>query len=279
VRVERIDEPDTGCLRLARRARPIRTPAGCVAGVLAFGDVASAQLGEAHLAGACGKKRAGACGDGPTRLAGEGRAGRDRLEVPATAAAADRAVKLDRDVAELAGHPVRIRGTAGHRDDRATDAGRHRDIDEVVLAAAGPVGRLAERGDVRVAVEERRQSESCLHVVRERHVTEIRTEVRRLDDRAGARVDWPGLEIPMPMIDARTSSGARSRAAMSAATHASTTAAGPSSLGVSVATRVSREPSGWTTAARIWVPPRSSARTRRDSRAKPRNRGLGSRAF
>ena len=37
----------------------------------------------------------------------------------------------------------------------------------------------------------------------------------------------------MPMIDSRTSRGARSRAEMRAATQASTTAAGPSSLGVS----------------------------------------------
>ena len=166
--------------------------AGRVAGVLAFGDVAGAQLGEAHRAGARGKKRAGAGGDRRTRLAGEGRAGRDGLEVAAPAAAAERAVELDRDVAELAGHAVGAVEQPAVRDDRATDAGRHREVDEVVLAAAGAEGRLAERGDVRVAVEERRQAESCLDVVGERHVTEVRTEVRRLDDRAGARVDRAG---------------------------------------------------------------------------------------
>ena len=95
-------------------------------------------------------------------------------------------------MAELAGHPVGAVEQPAVRDDRATDTGRHRDVDEVVLAAAGAVGRLAERGDVRVAVEERRQAEGCLHVVGQRHVTEVRTEVRRLDDRAGARVDRAG---------------------------------------------------------------------------------------
>ncbi len=74
----------------------------------------------------------------------------------------------------------------------ATDPGRHRHVDEVVLTAAGPVGRLAERGDVRVPVEERRQAERRLHVIGQRHVAEARTEVRRLDDRARARVDRAG---------------------------------------------------------------------------------------
>ena len=191
MRVERVDEPDTRC-RDGSPGPSHQDAAGCVPGVLAFGDVAGAQLGEAHLAGARGKKRAGAGGDRRARLAGEGRAGCDGLEVPAPAAAAHRAVELDRDVAEFAGHPVGAVEQPAVRDDRATDTGRHRDVDEVVLAAAGAVGRLGERGDVRVAVEECREAERHLHIVSQRHVPELRTEVRRLDNCAGARVDRAG---------------------------------------------------------------------------------------
>ena len=56
----------------------------------------------------------------------------------ARAAAAQRPVHVDRQVAELAGDPIRAgqQPTAG--EDRAADAGRDGQVDEVVRALPGP---------------------------------------------------------------------------------------------------------------------------------------------
>src|SRR5882672_12347556 len=79
----------------------------------------------------------------------------------------------------------------------------------------------------------------------------------------------PGEDRPMPAITAATSVGAPARASLAASMQPATTAAGPSSLGVGRSILASRAPSGRTTAARIRVPPRSTAMTGREDRAKP----------
>jgi hypothetical protein len=103
---------------------------------------------------------------------------------------------------------------------------------------------------------------------------------RKLGPRLGGSMTWPvrgssgpGDETPMPTIASATSRRTSSRAVRAAWMQASTTAAGPCSFGVSRSTRARRLPSGRTTAARIWVPPRSTAMTGWESRAKPRARG------
>ena len=77
----------------------------------------------------------------------------------------------------------------------------------------------------------------------------------------------PGLETPTPAMAPARLRGARARDMRRASTQASTTASGPFALGVSVAIRATRLPSGRITAARTWVPPRSRARTGRADRA------------
>jgi hypothetical protein len=73
----------------------------------------------------------------------------------------------------------------------------------------------------------------------------------------------------MPAIASAMPAGASARARRAASRHAATTAPGPWSLGVGRSFRASRVPSGWTIAARICVPPRSTAMTGREDRAKP----------
>src|SRR5262245_19386134 len=79
----------------------------------------------------------------------------------------------------------------------------------------------------------------------------------------------PGDEIPIPARASRTEAGTSSRARLATSRQASTMAAGPACVGVSRSVRPSREPSGRTIAARIRVPPRSTAMTGREDRAKP----------
>ena len=206
VRVERVDEADTALRRLrggpapsgrhrSRRPRPrLRRRRERSA---RRGPPAPARAARNGLAPAATAARASRARAVPRR---------DGLEVPAPAAAAERAVELDRDVAELAGHPVGTVEQPAVRDDRATDAGRHRQVDEVVLAAAGAVGRLAERGDVRVAVEERRAGRALPRRRRRaaRHGSSDRGSAARRPRRRAGR-PGRGWRCRCPMIDSRTS--------------------------------------------------------------------------
>src|SRR6266550_5339753 len=79
----------------------------------------------------------------------------------------------------------------------------------------------------------------------------------------------PGEDTPIPAICSATSRLTPSRAARAAMRQCSTLAAGPSAVGVPRSMRARRVPSGRTTAARIRVPPRSTAMTGREDRAKP----------
>src|SRR5207302_2915715 len=90
---------------------------------------------------------------------GETRPAGVRLDVAEPTAATARPVEADRHVAELAGEAIGAveEPAAGH--DRAADAGRDRQVDEVVVALRGAERPLAEGRDVRVPVEERRQVE------------------------------------------------------------------------------------------------------------------------
>jgi hypothetical protein len=105
-----------------------------------------------------------------------------------TPAAAQRPVRVDRDVAELAGHPIGSveQPPVGHN--RPADAGRHSHVDEVGLPASGAVRGFAERGHVRVAVEERGHAERAFDRVCQRDVVEVGAEIGWLDDDAGTRV-------------------------------------------------------------------------------------------
>jgi hypothetical protein len=79
----------------------------------------------------------------------------------------------------------------------------------------------------------------------------------------------PGDETPIPAMPAAISEPASSRARRAASTHDRTMPAGPCSVGVGRSLRAMRVPSGSMTAARILVPPRSTAMTGREDRAKP----------
>ena len=79
----------------------------------------------------------------------------------------------------------------------------------------------------------------------------------------------PGDEIPIPAMLAATSEPASCRARVAASMHRATMTEGPCSVGVGRSLRVSRVPSGSMTAARMRVPPRSTAMTGREDRAKP----------
>ena len=265
MRVEAVHEPDAGDGDRATGLGHERR-AGRVAGILAGRDVARRQGFHADDRRTGGQGAAIPGVHGGARVAGERGPRGDRFEVADAAAAAAGSVEHHRDVPQLAGQPVRTVEQPAAADDPATDPGRHGQVDEVVAVAAGAERRLPERGHVRVAVQEGRQAERRLDLAGERDMVEVRAEVRRLDDRARERVHRPGRGIPMPASWSATVAGAADRADRSAAMQAATIAAGPSALGVRVALRASREPSGRTTAARMWVPPRSSARTGRGDR-------------
>ena len=108
------------------------------------------------------------------------------------AAAAARPLERDRDVTELAGEAVRAVQELAGGDDRAADARRDRQVDEVVLALRRTEGVLAERRDVRVPIEERRQAELVAQRGRQRDVAEVRAEVGRLDDDTRPGIERPG---------------------------------------------------------------------------------------
>ena len=120
-------------------------------------------------------------------------------------------------------------------DDRAADAGRDRQVEEVVDAARRrrrPPRRARRRScRGRGTSAGRAPASTCIG---QRDVAEARAEVRRLDDRRPrAGRAGPGAEMPMPTIDvADLGRRAVARGDRRAATHARrSTAAGPSLAG------------------------------------------------
>ena len=179
---------------------------------------------------------------------------------------------VDRHVAELAGEAVRAVEELAAGDDRAADAGRDGQVDEVVDAARRAEGLLAERGDVRVAIEERRQARALARAPRRAGCrgTAGRGWAARRRRRSAGR---PGRATRSPMPgDARRPRPARrrrGRASRPSTQQPRRRPRDPRSSGVGRSMRASRVPSGRTTAARIRVPPRSTAMTGREDRAKP----------
>ena len=103
----------------------------------------------------------------PVRLAqqlAQGRAGDEGLQAAAVAAAADRTLRVDEDVADLAGDAARAAERPAVDDQAGADARRQPQVHEHPRAAPGAEGRLAERADVRVVVEVHRRGEPPLEL-------------------------------------------------------------------------------------------------------------------
>src|SRR6185295_17380008 len=111
----------------------------------------------------------------------------ERLEAAAVAAPADRALRIDQDVADLARDAARPAKRSPTDDEPGADAGGETQVGHDLDALAGPERRLAERPDVRVVVEVDGQPEALLHL------GGGVDPVERRDDRAG--VHEPGLAV------------------------------------------------------------------------------------
>ena len=174
-------------------------------------------------------------------------------------------------VAELAGEAVRAVQDLAAGDDRAADAGRDGQVDEVVAAARRAEGRSPSAATFVSRSRNAGRSSASRELRGERDVPELRAEVGRLDDDAGRTGSTgPGDEMPMPAMLAATSAGVAAGARVAARRRTRRRRPrDPRRLGVGRSLRASRVPSGWMTAARIRVPPRSTAMTGREDRAKP----------
>ena len=118
-------------------------------------------------------------GDGQVAVAAaqhlEQRAGRGgRLEAAAVAAAADGALGVDEDVAELAGHAAGAAVEPPAEDQPRADAGRELEVDEVRRAASRAVGQLGQRAEVRVVVDADRDVEPPPHLLAGGHADPAR---------------------------------------------------------------------------------------------------------
>ena len=91
-------------------------------------------------------------------------AGDEGLEAAAVAAAADRALGIDQDVADLARDAARAAEGAAVDHEAGADARRQAQVGHHVGAAADAEGRLAQRADVGVVVEVDGQPEALLHL-------------------------------------------------------------------------------------------------------------------
>jgi hypothetical protein len=99
-------------------------------------------------------------------------------------------------VAELAGRPVRTVEQPAVGDDRAADARRDRQVDDVVAAPGRAECPLTERSDVRVALEECGQADGGPDRRPDREAPERPAEIRRVTERAGPRVERAGRGDP-----------------------------------------------------------------------------------
>ena len=111
-----------------------------------------------------------------------------RLEAAAVAAAADRAVLVDRHVADLAGLAVDAAEQVAADDepgaDRVADADEHRRRD----GARASLARLGETAEVRLAVDEDGAADAGLKALGDVDALPAAQEARR-GDHAGARID------------------------------------------------------------------------------------------
>jgi hypothetical protein len=260
VRVERVHVADARNRDRAPSAGH-QVRAGTIAGALARRHVDRRQLAVGVVPRSLGEERRLAAVDHRVRQLREARAACVCLDVADAAAAALGAVEGNRDVAQLAREAVRPVQQLAAQDDRATDSGRDGQVDEVVAVPGGAKRALAERCDVGVPIKERRQAEALAEGAGKLDVPELRAKVRGVKDDAADRVERPGGGD----ADSRDVASASRAASMQSAS----TAAGPSSFGVGRSKRACRVPSGSTIAARIRVPPRSTAMTGREDRAKP----------
>ena len=120
----------------------------------------------------------------------------ERLEAAVVAAAARRAVRVDRLVADLAGRPVMPEMDAAVDRDDATDPGPERQPDHRLGATAGTEPELGQAEGPRVVDQGDRDAEGRL----ERRARRLaRPVVRHVDEeagRAGRRVVQPGHADP-----------------------------------------------------------------------------------
>src|SRR5581483_1788787 len=170
----------------------------------------------------------------------------ERLQVALRAAAAAGPAGLHGDVAELAGRARRAAPELAVEHDAAPDAGAGPDRDPVAGAAPGAGRLFGQDGDADVVVEPDRHAEPARQLVGQRHVL-------------------PAVEVGRgPQDPARrgpTSTFAWWVASRTAAAIRSITGRGRPSLPVDFLARATISPFGATIAARIFVPPRSTAPT------------------
>ncbi len=268
--VQRVDEADAGDCECASAALH-DFAAGLVAGVLALRDVPSLDGVDALLRGPLAQERAA---PGERRRAGRlghGRAAEERLEV-ADAAAAAHALHRDGRVAELARGAVRAVEDPAVGDDGSADAGRDGEVDEVRAVAGRPEGHLAEGGDVGVPLQEGRQAEARSQL-RRRSGTSTKSGpmLGVCDHHAAPRVHRTRAGDADSRDRVADFAGTPSRALLQRRLAGIQDRRGAVRDGVRPRATASREPSSMTTAARMWVPPTSSARTGRADRGKPRD--------
>src|SRR2546425_2092235 len=116
--------------------------------------------------------------------------GRERLNAAVAAASAARAFERHRDVTDLPRRIGRTAQEAAVADDRAADARRDRDVDEVAYAPRGAGDRLAHGGHHRVAIEvDRIELECARETPPERELDEA-NDVRRFVHDPVPVVEW-----------------------------------------------------------------------------------------
>ena len=259
VRVEGVDVPDAG-RRRTRAGRVHQRRAGRVAGVLAGRDVERRERVHAddRRARRPGMRRALASTARPG-VAGEGDPARDRLDVADPAAAAARPVELTETWPSSPAMPSGPWSSLPPLTIAAADSGRDGHVDEVVDVRGRRRRRLAEGGDVCVAIEVGRQAEGGLDVAAIGMSRKPGPRLGGLDDRP-RRVDRPGRRDADPGDRPRRPRGRRARAPQRRDTGRDDGRRSPGDRrpggppGESAAV-------GRITAARTWVPPRSRART------------------
>ena len=110
------------------------------------------------------------------------------LEMPNAPAGAARTVERDRHVPELEGCVVWPRQQMPAAQRRSAEAGADREVHQVVDAASGSEGSLAQDRHLRIVLEEDWEPQRGADRPREIRAREARPEVRRLHGYAGPRI-------------------------------------------------------------------------------------------
>ncbi len=147
-----------------------------IAGVLAFGNVPRLDIVDSPGRSALREERAPPLGNALASRLGHRGAAEERLKMTDSAAAAH-AFHRNRGVPEFAGRAVRTVEDSAAGNDCSADARGDRQVDEVLTAARGSKGHLAESRDVRVALQEGRQPQARPQFARDRDVHEIGAHV------------------------------------------------------------------------------------------------------